>query len=192
MIHEMQGMRREDAGNYLNMVAEKENLRFTYPAQQALIRVALSTTTGGIHTFTTIIGRCITLARVMYYKAPGRSFPANARCILYPSCRFYPAVPEGKAYPGAELILTPPATPEPVLIDEGMVNNMLNEYKSHFLFFFRKSGSDFFCAASRIIHASAPSCFILRRKSYRPPGPQFRVFSCLRGLRSSVRFTVEK
>lgn len=26
----------------------------------------------------------------------------------------------------------PPATPEPVLIDEGMVSNMLNEYKSHF------------------------------------------------------------
>ena len=42
------------------------------------------------------------------------------------------AVPEGKAYPGAELILTPPATPEPVLIDESMVNNMLSEYKSHF------------------------------------------------------------
>jgi hypothetical protein len=35
-------------------------------------------------------------------------------------------------YPGAELILTPPAAPEPVLIDEGMGNNMLNEYKSHF------------------------------------------------------------
>lgn len=32
----------------------------------------------------------------------------------------------------SELILTPPATPEPVLIDEGMVSNMLNEYKSHF------------------------------------------------------------
>lgn len=42
------------------------------------------------------------------------------------------AVLEGKTYPGAELILTPPATPEPVLIDEGMVSNMLNEYKSHF------------------------------------------------------------
>lgn len=123
--HEMQGMRREDAGNYLNMVAEKECLKFTYPAQQALIRVALCTNMGGIHAFTTIIGRCITLARVIYYKAPGRSFPDNTRCIR-------PAVPEGKSYPGAELILTPPATPEPVLIDEGMVNNMLSEYKSHF------------------------------------------------------------
>ena len=77
----MRGMRREDAGNYLGMVAEKELLRFTYPAQQALIRVALSTTTGGIHAFTTLIDRCITLARVMYYKAPDRSFPDNARCI---------------------------------------------------------------------------------------------------------------
>lgn len=79
------------------------------PQQQALIRVALCTNMGGIHAFTTIIGRCITLARVMYYKAPGRTFPDNARCIR-------PAIPEGKAYPGAELILTPLVTPEPVLI----------------------------------------------------------------------------
>ena len=84
--HEMRAMRREDAGNYLNMVAEKEALRFTYPAQQALIRSALFTTTGGIHAFTTIIGRCITLPRVMYYKAPEHSFPDNAHCTR-------PAVP---------------------------------------------------------------------------------------------------
>ena len=75
--HEMRDVRREDAGNYLNIIAGKEALRFTYPAQQALIRIALSTTTGGIHAFTTIIGRCITLARVMYYKAPGFSFFAG-------------------------------------------------------------------------------------------------------------------
>lgn len=123
--HEMRGMRREDAGNYLNMVAQKENLRFAYPAQQALIRIALCTNMGGIHAFTTVIGRCITTARVLYYKAPGRSFPDNTKCVR-------PAVPEGKAYPGAELILTPPATPEPVLIDESLVSNMLNDYKSHF------------------------------------------------------------
>ena len=55
-----------------------------------------------------------------------RSFPDNTHCIR-------PAVPEGKTYPDAELILTPPATPEPVLTDEGMVSSsMLNEYKSHF------------------------------------------------------------
>lgn len=95
------------------------------PQQQALIRVALCTNMGGIHAFTTIIGRCITLSRVMYYKVPGRTFPDNTRCIC-------PAVPEGKACPGAELILTPPATSKPVLIDEGMVNNILSEYKSHF------------------------------------------------------------
>ena len=115
------GGRRKLSG----VVAEKENLRFTYPAQQALIRVALSTTTGGIHAFTTIIGRCITLARVMYYKTPGHIFPGHAQCVR-------PAVPVGKAYPGAELILTPPATPEPVLIDEGMANSLLCKYKSHF------------------------------------------------------------
>lgn len=75
--------------------------------------------------FVPVIGRCITLARVMYYKAPGHSFPDSTHCVR-------PAVPEEKTYPGAELILTPPDTPEPVLIDEGMVSTMLNEYKSHF------------------------------------------------------------
>ncbi len=59
--------------------------------------------------------------------------PSGVVSVLsFPSCRFDPTIPEGKPYPGAELILTPPATPEPVLIDEGMVSNMLNEYKSHF------------------------------------------------------------
>ena len=43
-----------------------------------------------------------------------------------------PAVPEGKTYSGAELILMPPAMSEPVRIDEGMVSSMLNKYKSHF------------------------------------------------------------
>jgi len=62
---------------------------------------------------------------IIYYKTTGRSFPDNAHCIR-------PAIPEGKAYPGAELILTPPATPEPVLIDDGMVSDLLNEYKFHF------------------------------------------------------------
>ena len=30
--------------------------------------------------------------------------------------------------PGAELIFTPLTTPKPVLIDESMISNMLNEY----------------------------------------------------------------
>lgn len=123
--HEMHGMRRVDAASYLNMVAEAECLKFSYPAQQALINIALNSRVGGIHAFTTVIGRCTTYARVMYYKSPSRSFPDNAKCIRT-------AVPEGKAYPGAELILTPPATPEPVLIDEHLVQNTLGEYKSHF------------------------------------------------------------
>lgn len=53
-------------------------------------------------------------------------------CYAFAHCVRPPPVPEGKTYPGAELILTPPATPEPVLIDEGMVSSMLNKYKSHF------------------------------------------------------------
>lgn len=123
--HEMKGMRREDAGNYLNMVAATENLKFTYIAQQALIHIALSTNMGGIHAFTTIIGRCITVAHAKYYTAPGRSFPDHTRCIRT-------AIPEEKAYPGAKLILTPPVTPEPILIDERLVEGLLGEYKSHF------------------------------------------------------------
>ena len=125
-MHEVRGVRRDDAVNYLNMVAGKEARLFTDPAEQALIRIALSINASDIHAFTTIIGRCITLARVMYYKAPGHSFPDNPLCIR-------PAVPEGTTYPGAELILTPPATPEPVLIAKGMVSRMLNDSKSHFL-----------------------------------------------------------
>lgn len=123
--HEMHGMRRVDAGNYLSMISSKENVIFTYLAQQMLISTALNSTIGGIHAFTTIIGRCITLARVLYYKSPGHSFPDNTQCIR-------PKVPDGKTYPGAELILTPPATPEPVTIDESMVSQMQSEYKSHF------------------------------------------------------------
>lgn len=123
--HEMKGMKRTDAGNYLNMVADRENLKFTYPAQQALIRIALATHMGGIHAFTTIIGRCITIARVTYYNQPGNKFPEKTKCLR-------PAVPEGKAYPGAELILTPPTTPVPVTIDDMLVSNTLSEYKAHF------------------------------------------------------------
>ncbi len=59
------------------------------------------------------------------YSAPGRSFPDNTKCLR-------PAIPEGKTYPGAELILTPPATPEPVNIDEVTVIRMQCLYKSHF------------------------------------------------------------
>jgi len=37
-------------------------------------------------------------------------------------------VPEGKTYPGAELILMPPATPEPILIDEGVISRHGQQY----------------------------------------------------------------
>ena len=88
--HEMKGMRREDAGNYLNMVAEKENLKFTYPAQQALIRIALCTNLGGIHAFTTIIGRSIPTARGVYYMNKVGKFPDDIQCIR-------PAPPEANS-----------------------------------------------------------------------------------------------
>ena len=123
--HEMRGMTRADAGKYLELIAKNERVTFSYKAQQLLIGIALNSSIGGIHAFTTVIGRCITVARVMYYSAPGRSFPDNTKCLR-------PAIPEGKTYPGAELILTPPATPEPVIIDEVTVIRMQCLYKSHF------------------------------------------------------------
>ena len=123
--HEMHGMRRSDAGNYIEMVAREENVRFSYPAQQALITTALNSGIGGINAFTTIIGRCITVARANYYNSPGRSIPDRAKCIRT-------EVPGDKAYPGARLILTLPVTPEPVHISELMVSEMQSEYKSHF------------------------------------------------------------
>ena len=121
----MHGMRRQDAGAYIQMVAERESVQFTYPAQQALITTALNPYIGGINAFTTVIGRCITLARANYYTAPGRTIPDNARCIRS-------EVPDGQTYPGAKLILTLPATPEPIQITERMVAEMQSEYKSHF------------------------------------------------------------
>ena len=39
---------------------------------------------------------------------------------------------ERETYSKAELILTPLATLKPVLSYEGMIRNVLNEYKSHF------------------------------------------------------------
>lgn len=123
--HEMRGMTRQDAGEYIRMVAGKENLQFTYPAEQALIQVALNKYIGGINAFTTIIGRCITLARVHYYRAPGHTMPETAKCIRS-------EVQDEGSYPGAKLIITLPITPEPIRIDEQIVSQMMAEYKSHF------------------------------------------------------------
>lgn len=123
--HEMHGMKRGDAGNYIELVAKEENVRFSYPAQQALIATALNSGIGGINAFTTVIGRCITLARVQYYNSPGRSIPDKAKGIRT-------EVPGDAAYPGAKLILTLPTTPEPIHISEQMVSDMQSEYKSHF------------------------------------------------------------
>ena len=107
------------------MVAQEENVRFSYPAQQALITTALNSNIGGIHAFTTIIGRCITLARVHYYNSPGHTIPDKTKCIR-------PEIPGNVPYPGAKLILTLPITPEPIHITEQMVSEMQSEYKSHF------------------------------------------------------------
>ena len=123
--HEMHGMKRTDAGSYIEMVGREENVQFSYPAQQALITTALNSGIGGINAFTTIIGRCITLARVHYYNSPEHSIPDKAKCVRT-------EVPGGAAYPGAKLILTLPVTPDPVHISEQMVSDMQSEYKSHF------------------------------------------------------------
>lgn len=123
--HGMRGMKRSDAGNYIEMIAREENVQFSYLAQQALITTALNSGIGGINAFTTIIGRCITLARVQYYNSPGHSIPDKTKCIRT-------EVPEDAAYPGAKLILTLPITPEPVHISEQLVSDMQSEYKSHF------------------------------------------------------------
>ena len=123
--HEMHGMKRSDAGSYIELVAKEENVQFSYPAQQALISTALNSGIGGINAFTTIIGRCITLARVHYYNSPGHSIPDKTKCIRT-------EVPGDTAYPGAKLILTLPTTPETVHISEQMVSDMQSEYKSHF------------------------------------------------------------
>lgn len=75
--------------------------------------------------FTTIIGRCITLARVQYYNSDGRSIPDKTKCVRT-------EIPGDRAYPGAKLILTLPTTHEPIQITEQMASEMQSEYKSHF------------------------------------------------------------
>ena len=122
---QMKGMTRKDAGIYLTKVSEYENFMLTYPAQQALIATALNETIGGINAFVTVLGRCITMARAAYFTSDGRTPPDKARCVR-------PALPDGKEYPGAEIIITLPVTPEPVMIDEYLVSRMQSEYKSHF------------------------------------------------------------
>lgn len=123
--YELQGMGRVDAAKYLIMVSDVENAKFSYPAQQALIATALNKLVGGINALVTVLGRCVTMARAKYYNSDGRTLPDKTECVR-------PAVPNGKEYPGAELILTLPVTPDPVLIDEFLVAKMQSEYKSHF------------------------------------------------------------
>ena len=65
------------------------------------------------------------MARARYYTSDGRSIPDKAKCVRS-------AVQDGKSYPGAEIVLILPITPEPVIIDEDLVSRMQNEYKSHF------------------------------------------------------------
>lgn len=123
--YEMRGMTRADAGSYIEMVSKEESVRFTYTAQQALITTALNKGIGGINAFTTIMGRCITMARIKYYQSDGHSIPDKTKCIQT-------EVPGDHAYPGAKLMLILPKTPEPALIDEKLVSEMQNDYKSHF------------------------------------------------------------
>ena len=121
--YELHGMNRQDAANYLGMVSQVENVKFTYPAQQALIVTALNKLVGGINALVTVLSRCVTMARAQYYKKHG--IPDKTECVR-------PAVPKGSNYPGAELILTLPVTLECLMIDEFLVSKMQSEYKSHF------------------------------------------------------------
>ena len=106
---------------YLVTVSNAEQLTITYSAQQALISTAINETVGGINAFVNILGRCITMARAKHYTSDGRTIPDKAKCVR-------PAMPSGKNYPGAEIVLNLPVTPEPVLIDEELVSRMQNEY----------------------------------------------------------------
>ena len=123
--YQLTGMNRVDAANYLVLVSNVENVKFSYPAQQALIATALNEIVGGINAMVTVLGRCVTMARAKYFNSEGRTPPDKTACVR-------PAVHDGKEYPGAELILTLPVTPEPVIIDEFLVAKMQSEYKSHF------------------------------------------------------------
>ena len=112
--HEMHGMKTENARAYLDFISKMENVSFSGPAKQALIATALNTAIGGINAFTTVLGRCITVARANYYSKPGHE------------------IQDAVVDTGSKVRKTPPRTPEPVFISEFMVSDMQTEYKSHF------------------------------------------------------------
>ena len=121
----MKGMATSDAANYLNLVSREENVRFTFEARQQLEPLALNDKFGGIATFTEMIGRSITIARIKFYRSEGRSIPDTAVCTHLP--------PNSLANPGADTIISLPPTPEPITIDANLISNCLADFKHQFL-----------------------------------------------------------
>ncbi|GHU79646.1 hypothetical protein AGMMS49992_31860 [Clostridia bacterium] len=115
----MTGMRSIDAEQYFSMLANIENARFTHDAKEALIKIATNPSASGIKGFVTIISRCITLSRVLYYKKKNINVNETTR------------VDDNAKRPVGNTIITLPATPEMLTIDEGMVYNHMS-HKSTF------------------------------------------------------------
>ncbi len=115
----MEGMKSDDASAFIKKISKEENVWFSHLAQQALIRTALNTNIGGINAFTTVIGRCITLARACYYNSDGHTLPDKEKGLKVVD-------------DNGITVLTLPPTPETVDISQQMVFEMQAEYKSSF------------------------------------------------------------
>jgi len=123
---EMKGMLRSDAANYLNMVSQEETVGFTFQARQILEPLALNTKIGGIAVFTLLLGRAITLKRIQYYHTEGHTLPDTAHCVQVPA-------KEGVSYPGPDIVITLPPTPERLMIDEAMISSCMADFKHQLL-----------------------------------------------------------
>lgn len=122
-FHKLKTMTRNDAANYLCKVQSVERVRFSFPAREMLIKLALMERIGCTHAFTTVIGRAVTISRALYYDSEGHSFPDEAACLLLED-------PDEEGESGAKRYLTLPPTPEVIPIGEGLVIDTMDNYKS--------------------------------------------------------------
>ncbi len=116
------GMSLSDAYNYLQFLEETENIKFSYIAIQALADTALNRNAGGIHALVTILGKCITHARIRYYMDDNHNIPPSA---LYSNSE------EDSSY-GARKVVTLPKTNGIIEIDEYQVLEEQEHYRTNF------------------------------------------------------------
>ena len=120
--HEMNGMLKKDAENYIDSLIDSEHVQFTHEAKKAIVPMALNTRLGGIRSFTKIIGRAITKMRALYYTSEGRTIPPSALC-------YQPEIESDGKRPRTSETYILPKTPDLLTIREDLIRLLLADYK---------------------------------------------------------------